>query len=97
MVEPRASRFKSDIRIKPGKSRVKEPETRMCEAPGCVGPGNCRVAKSPKNLSEYFWYCASHARLHNESWDFFKGMDDNDIQRFRVEAATGHRPTWPLG
>ena len=97
MVEPRTSRFKSDIRIKPGKSRVKEPETRMCEAPGCIGPGNCRVAKSPKNLSEYFWYCASHARLHNESWDFFKGMDDNDIQRFRVEAATGHRPTWPLG
>ncbi len=97
MVQPRTSRFKTDIRIKPGKARVKEPETRMCEAPGCIGPGNCRVAKSPKNLSEYLWYCSAHARAHNEAWDFFKGMDDGDIQRFREEAATGHRPTWPLG
>ena len=97
MATPRPSRFKIDIRIKPEKKRVKEPETRMCEAPGCVGPGNCRVSKSPKNLSEYFWYCAAHARAHNEAWDFFKDMGDDDIQRFREEALTGHRPTWPLG
>jgi len=97
MAAPRTSRFKSDIRIKPEKKRVQEPETRLCEAPGCIGPGNCRVSKSPKNLSEYFWYCAAHARVHNEAWDFFKDMGDDDIQRFREEALTGHRPTWPLG
>jgi hypothetical protein len=97
MVQPRTSRFKTDIRIKPEKARKREPETRMCEAPDCVGPGNCRVSKSPANLSEYIWYCPAHARAHNEAWDFFKGMDDNDIRRFREEALTGHRPTWPLG
>ena len=98
MVQPRVPRFKTDIRIKPGgKAKKVEPETRMCEAPGCIGPGNCRVAKSPKNLTEYFWYCSVHARLHNEAWDFFKGMDDDEIQRFRLDALTGHRPTWELG
>ena len=97
MVEPRAPRFKSDIRIKPGKTKKPEPETRMCEAPGCIGPGNCRVAQSPKNLSEYFWYCPPHARVHNEAWDFFKGMDDDEIRKFREDALTGHRPTWQLG
>jgi hypothetical protein len=97
MVQPRTSRFKTDIRIKPGKAKAPEPATRMCEAPGCVGPGNCRVAKSPRNLSEYLWYCAAHARLHNEAWDFFKDMDDDEIQRFREDALTGHRPTWQLG
>jgi hypothetical protein len=98
MVEPRAPRFKMDMRIKPGgKARKPEPEVRLCEAPGCVGPGNCRVAKSPKNLSEYFWYCAPHARIHNEAWDYFKGMDDDQIQAFRLDALTGHRPTWQLG
>ena len=97
MVEPRANRFKSDIRIKSAKAKKPEPQTRMCEAPDCVGPGDCRVSKSPKNLSEYIWYCAVHARAHNEAWDYFKGMDDNDIQRFKEEALTGHRPTWPLG
>jgi hypothetical protein len=97
MATQRPSRFKSDIRIKPEKKRVAEPETRLCEAPGCVGPGNCRVAKSPKNLNEYVWYCPVHARAHNEAWDFFKDMDDGDIRKFREEALTGHRPTWPLG
>ena len=98
MVEPRAPRFKTDIRIKPGgKSRKPEPETRLCEAPDCVGPGNCRVARSPKNLSEYYWYCPAHARAHNESWDYFKDMDDSQIQAFKLDALTGHRPTWQLG
>ena len=97
MVEPRANRFKSDIRIKSAKAKKPEPQTRMCEAPDCVGPGDCRVSKSPKNLSEYVWLCSKHARAHNESWDFFKGMGNDDIQRFREEALTGHRPTWPLG
>jgi hypothetical protein len=98
MVEPRAPRFKMDMRIKPGgKARKPEPEVRLCEAPNCVGPGNCRVAKSPRNLSEYFWYCAAHARIHNEAWDYFKDMDDDQIQAFRLDALTGHRPTWQLG
>lgn len=97
MVEPRATRFKSDIRIKPGKAKKAEPVTRMCEAPDCIKAGDCRVSKSPKNLSEYIWLCAGHARAHNEAWDFFKDMGDDDIQRFREEALTGHRPTWPLG
>ena len=37
------------------------------------------------------------AREHNEHWDFFEGMSEEDIERFRVDAITGHRPTWPLG
>lgn len=97
MVEKRTSRFKSDIRIKPEKAKVREVEARMCEAPDCIKAGNCRVPKSPNNLNEHFWYCSAHARVHNESWDYFKGMGDDDIQRFKEEALTGHRPTWPLG
>ena len=98
MVEPRTPRFKMDMRIKPGgKARKPEPETRMCEAPDCIRPGNCRVAKSPKNLEEHYWYCSIHARIHNEAWDYFKGMDDDQIQAFRLDALTGHRPTWQLG
>ena len=81
MVQSRTNRFKSDISIKGTKAKKPEPVTKMCEAPDCVGPGNCRVSKSPKNLSEYVWLCPKHARLHNESWDYFKGMDDNEIKR----------------
>jgi hypothetical protein len=59
--------------------------------------GNCRVPKSRDNLTEHVFVCAGHARAFNESWDFFKGMGDNDIARFREEAMFGHRPTWPMG
>ena len=37
MVEPRGSRFKKDIRIKPDKKPVRaEAATRLCEAPDCI-------------------------------------------------------------
>jgi hypothetical protein len=42
MVSPRL-RFKSDIRIKPEKRNARAKSNRMCEAPGCIGPG-CRVS-----------------------------------------------------
>ncbi len=97
MVPPRSARFKSDIRIKPDGAKRREPEVRLCAAKNCPEPGNCRVPKSRENLSEYIWCCPAHARAHNESWDFFKGMDDEAIERFRDDAILGHRPTWPLG
>lgn len=97
MTQTRAFRFKSDIRIKPEKVKPRQAQVRVCAAKNCAEPGDCRVPKSPRNLSEYVWYCSAHARAHNEAWDFFKDMDDDDIQRFREEAILGHRPTWPLG
>ena len=90
-------RFKSDIRIKKDSARKVEPETRPCAVTGCPKPGDCRVPKSRDSLSEYVFLCATHARAFNESWDFFKGMGNDDIAKFRDEAIFGHRPTWPMG
>ena len=92
-------RFKSDIRIKKGKAadRPPEPDVQLCAIPDCVRPGNCRVPKSRENMSEHMFVCAAHARAINESWDYFKGMGDIDIAKFREEAMFGHRPTWPMG
>jgi hypothetical protein len=93
-------RFKSDIRIKKGKDEAPaqpKPGARPCAVKDCDKPGDCRVPKSRENLSDYLFLCTAHARAHNESWDFFKGMDDGDIEKFREEAMFGHRPTWPMG
>ena len=97
MTQPRP-RFKSDIRIKKDtpKPAVKS-DARPCAVKNCAQPGECRVPKSRENLSDYVFLCTAHARAHNEAWDFFKGMDDGDIERFREEAMFGHRPTWPMG
>lgn len=96
MASPRPTpRFVRDIRIKPDLET--KPRVRVCSAEGCTEEATCNVTKSRKNLSERIWLCMSHAREHNEHWDFFAGMSEEEIQRFRVDAMTGHRPTWPLG
>jgi len=93
------TRYKADIRIKPDEPRAKPEHTnlRPCAKPGCEGEGGYKVTRSRERLGEYMWLCLEHAREHNEAWDFFRGMDEKDIESFRNDAITGHRPTWPLG
>ncbi|HEY6577969.1 MAG TPA: J domain-containing protein [Rhizomicrobium sp.] len=91
-------RFGKDIRIKPdapGPTHVHAP--RPCGNPGCGGEGSYRVPISRHRLDEHLWFCLDHARRHNEKWDYFSGMSEAQIEAFRVDAVTGHRPTWPLG
>jgi hypothetical protein len=91
-------RFKSDIRIKKDTPKAAaKTDARPCAVKNCAKPGDCRVPKSRENLSDYLFLCTAHARAHNESWDFFKGMGDTDVEKFREEAMFGHRPTWPMG
>lgn len=91
-----------DIRIKPDKKSRKEPREEKkagqpCARAGCTAAAEFKVPKSREQLSEYIWLCRVHTRAHNEAWDFFAGMNDRDIEKFRIEAQTGHRPTWKLG
>jgi hypothetical protein len=86
-----------DIRIKPDVNVQVVEETRTCNAKGCAAEAKHRVPRDRNDLSEHIWLCLAHARAHNESWDFFAGMTEKDIERFRVDAVVGHRPTWPMG
>ncbi len=97
MARTRGAKFLGDIRIKPEGKAVVAEKPRVCARSGCISEGVHRVPKSRENLSEQIWLCLAHARAHNKSWDFFSGMSEKEIERFRVEAVTGHRPTWPLG
>lgn len=89
-------RFGKDIRIKPDTVRH-APVLRRCARPDCESEGTHRVPKARDRLNEHLWFCLEHARAHNEAWDFFAGMNESQIEAFRAEALTGHRPTWPLG
>ena len=74
-----------------------QPEPRPCTAPGCAEPGLYRAPHSRENLADLHWFCLEHIREYNASWNYFAGMDEEDIDRFRAEDIIGHRPTWPLG
>ncbi|HEX4293921.1 MAG TPA: J domain-containing protein [Rhizomicrobium sp.] len=93
------SRFRENIRIKPDADAVAATavQVRPCAEPGCKDEGAYRVPKSREELAKHVWLCLAHARAHNESWDYFKGMSERQIESFRNDAIIGHRPTWPLG
>ena len=90
-------RLGHDIRIKPQAQAASAVKLRPCAVSGCREEGGFRVPKSHENLSTHLWFCLAHAREHNEKWDYFAGMSEREIERFREEAVIGHRPTWPLG
>ena len=92
----RAARFKKDMRIKPDRPAPK-PTARRCARPDCGNEGTHPVPKSRNDLNEHLRFCLEHARAHNESWDYFRGMSEDEIEAFRDAAVIGHRPTWPLG
>lgn len=77
--------------------RPERPQARLCASEGCEAPGTCRVTRSPQALDEHLWLCQGHAAEHNRAWNYFEGWSEPEIERYRVESVTGHRPTWRLG
>ena len=68
-----------------------------CEFPGCQEDGEYRAPRSPKALREWRWFCLDHVRDYNKAWNYFAGWTEDDIESWRREDLTGHRPTWPIG
>ena len=90
MAQPRRLKF---LLVDPRIDRV----TRTCDQPGCHGEGLHRAPRSRDELDVYYWFCLDHVRAYNAQWDFFDGMSQGEIEDFRREDVTGHRPTWPMG
>jgi len=88
-----------DIRVRPPRKEeqdvhaLKEGE-RRCDHPDCFLPGSAKAPKSREQLEDHYWFCQAHAAEYNRHWDYFSGMSETEINRRRVDAATGERPTW---
>ena len=46
---------------------------------------------------QYFSFCVDHVRQYNQGYNYFDGMSDAEVDDFRKDALTGHRPTWKAG
>lgn len=71
-----------------------QPGAEHCAVPGCAGEACYKAPKSRHNLRDYQWLCLEHVRQFNQAWDYFAGMGTEEIESFRRDAVTGHRPTW---
>jgi hypothetical protein len=64
---------------------------------GCEEAGQYPAPKSPNQLKERYTFCLNHIRQYNKSWNFFRGMNPDEIERFQNDSITGHRPTAKMG
>ncbi|MBU2581358.1 MAG: J domain-containing protein [Alphaproteobacteria bacterium] len=68
-----------------------------CQWKGCDKPGPHRAPMGRGRDGDYFWFCVDHVRQYNNSYNYFDGMSDNEVETFLKESITGHRPTWKMG
>lgn len=80
--------------LKNRESRGTEP---VCEWPGCDGAGEFKAPRSRDALNEYRWFCLSHVREYNRNWNYYRGMDEDEVEADVRNDTVWHRPTWKLG
>jgi DnaJ domain len=85
------------VRVKPDKDRRPKTGGPVCEWSGCKETATNRAPKGKQNDNEYWRFCLEHVRQYNQSYNFFKGMNDADVLAYQKDAITGHRPTWKMG
>jgi DnaJ-domain-containing protein 1 len=91
------SRLFDRIRVKPRRRTDEPPVPARCDFPDCKNEGVFRAPKGREREGEYFCFCKDHVRDYNAAYDYFRGMDDVSLAKFRQDDAIGHRPTWRMG
>ena len=69
---------------------------RICDNNDCKEKGEYRAPKSRIKLNEYYFFCLKHVSEYNKSWDFYKGLNVDQIELSMRKDAVWDRPSWPL-
>ncbi|MEZ5898960.1 MAG: J domain-containing protein [Hyphomicrobium sp.] len=93
------SKYFDSIRVsgKRGSSSKREETHATCQWKGCDKPGRHRAPVGRGHEGEYYHFCMDHVRQYNQTYNYFDGMNDAQVDEFRKDAITGHRPTWKVG
>ena len=69
----------------------------ICEWENCEQSGDFKAPIEKDNSKKYRWLCEEHIKLFNKSWNYFEGMNQNEIENFIKSDITWHRPTQKFG
>lgn len=61
--------------------RVPDAGTRGCEQPGCMAAGEFRAPGASRRPGDWRWLCLDHVRAFNAGYNYFTGMDSDEIER----------------
>jgi len=70
---------------------------RVCNNPDCDELGIYPAPKSRNNLKDYYYFCIDHVRDFNKSWNYFAGLNEEELEVEIRKAVTWDRPSWKFG
>ena len=59
----------------------------------CKKIGKYKAPVEKDNSRKFRWLCLDHIKEFNHSWDYFKGMSDQEVCEFLKSDITWHKPT----
>ena len=68
----------------------------LCDHKECSKQGNYKAPKSRLRINEYYLFCLKHVSDYNKSWDFYKGLNVDQIELSLRKDIVWDRPSWPL-
>ena len=75
----------------------KENNNRICYNPDCNELGIYPAPKSKENLREYLYFCINCIREFNKSWNYFEGLNEEELEIEIRKSTTWNRPSWKFG
>ena len=69
---------------------------KMCDFEHCENRGEYKAPKSRSFLNSYYFFCLKHVTEYNKSWDFYKGLNVDEIELSMRKDTVWDRPSWPL-
>lgn len=69
----------------------------VCAAPGCVDAGVYPAPRDRSRPRPFIYFCLEHIRAYNAGWDYYRGMNADQIEADRRLDVVWRRQTWAFG
>ena len=69
----------------------------ICDWNNCSEIGVYKAPIEKDNSKKYRLLCLAHVKEFNKNWNYFKGMDDEQVFDFLKSDMTWHKPTQSFG
>ena len=79
------------------RTNQKEKQERICSNPKCNELGVFPAPKSRDQLREYLYFCINCIRDFNKSWNYFEGLNEQELEVEIRKSVTWDRPSWKFG
>ena len=79
------------------KTKYQQNHNRICNNPDCEELGIYPAPKSRDNLKEYYYFCIDCVRAFNKSWNYFAGLNEEELELEIRKSVTWDRPSWKFG